>query len=51
MDRPRAVNRTRAVFVVVEVALALVLLMGAGLLVRSFVRVLKQIPASIRPGP
>ena len=37
-------NRTRAVFVVVEVALALVLLMGAGLLVRSFVRVLKQDP-------
>jgi putative ABC transport system permease protein len=37
-------NRTRAVFVVAEVALALVLLMGAGLLVRSFVRVLKQDP-------
>ncbi len=37
-------NRTRGAFVVVEVALALVLLVGAGLLVRSFVRVLKQDP-------
>ncbi|MEO6212616.1 MAG: ABC transporter permease [Vicinamibacterales bacterium] len=33
-------NRTRSVFVVVEVALALVLLVGAGLLVRSFIRLL-----------
>ncbi len=37
-------NRTRSVFVVVEVALALVLLVGAGLLVRSFVRLLDQNP-------
>ncbi len=37
-------NRTRGAFVVAEVALALVLLVGAGLLVRSFVRVLKQNP-------
>jgi putative ABC transport system permease protein len=33
-------NRTRRVFVVIEVALALVLLTGAGLLVRSFVKLL-----------
>ncbi|MEO5895820.1 MAG: ABC transporter permease [Vicinamibacterales bacterium] len=33
-------NRTRSVFVIVEVALALVLLVGAGLLVRSFVHLL-----------
>ena len=37
-------TRTRSVFVVVEVALALVLLVGAGLLVRSFVRLLDQRP-------
>ncbi len=37
-------NRTRSAFVVVEVALALVLLVGAGLLVRSFVRLLDQNP-------
>ena len=33
-------NRTRRAFVVVEVALALVLLTGAGLLIRSFVKLL-----------
>ena len=37
-------NRTRSAFVVVEVALALVLLVGAGLLLRSFVRLLEQSP-------
>jgi putative ABC transport system permease protein len=37
-------NRARSAFVVVEVALALVLLVGAGLLVRSFVRLLDQNP-------
>jgi putative ABC transport system permease protein len=37
-------NRTRSVFVVAEVALALVLLVGAGLLVRSFMRLLEQSP-------
>jgi putative ABC transport system permease protein len=37
-------NRTRAAFVVLEVALALVLLVGAGLLVRSFVRLLDVDP-------
>ena len=37
-------NRTRGVFVVVEVALALVLLVGAGLLVRSFMHLLDVNP-------
>jgi putative ABC transport system permease protein len=37
-------NRARNAFVVVEVALALVLLVGAGLLVRSFLRVLDVDP-------
>jgi putative ABC transport system permease protein len=37
-------NRTRSAFVVVEIALALVLLVGAGLLLRSFVRLLGQHP-------
>ena len=37
-------NRTRSVFVVAEVALALVLLVGAGLLVRSFLRLVEQSP-------
>ena len=38
-------RRTRAIFVIVEVALALVLLVGAGLLVRSFVAL-----AGVNPG-
>ncbi|MCA1559970.1 MAG: ABC transporter permease, partial [Acidobacteria bacterium] len=38
-------NRTRGAFVIVEVALALVLLIGAGLLVRSFMRL-----ATVNPG-
>jgi putative ABC transport system permease protein len=38
-------NRTRAVFVVVEIALALVLLVGAGLLLRSFMHLL-----DVKPG-
>ena len=33
-------KRTRSIFVVVEIALALVLLVGAGLLIRSFARVM-----------
>jgi len=37
-------NRARGVFVVVEVALALVLLVGAGLLVRSFMRLIEVNP-------
>jgi putative ABC transport system permease protein len=37
-------NRTRAGFVVVEIALALVLLVGAGLLLRSFARLLNVDP-------
>ena len=37
-------NRMRGAFVVVEVALALVLLVGAGLLLRSFMRLLDQRP-------
>ncbi len=37
-------NRMRGAFVVVEVALALVLLVGAGLLLRSFMRLLDQHP-------
>ncbi len=37
-------NRLRGAFVVVEVALALVLLVGAGLLLRSFMRLLDQHP-------
>ena len=37
-------NRMRGAFVVAEVALALVLLVGAGLLVRSFMRLLEQNP-------
>ena len=37
-------NRTRSAFVVAEVALALVLLVGAGLLIRSFLHVLNTNP-------
>jgi len=37
-------NRMRSAFVVVEVALALVLLVGAGLLLRSFMRLVDQNP-------
>jgi putative ABC transport system permease protein len=37
-------NRTRSAFVIVEIALALVLLVGAGLLVRSFTRLLDVEP-------
>jgi hypothetical protein len=37
-------KRTRSAFVIVEVALALVLLVGAGLLLRSFVRLLDRNP-------
>ena len=41
-------SRARAAFVIVEVALALVLLVGAGLLVRSFAR-LVNVDAGFRP--
>jgi putative ABC transport system permease protein len=37
-------NRTRGVFVVAEIALALVLLVGAGLLIRSFVQLVNVDP-------
>jgi putative ABC transport system permease protein len=37
-------NRARGTFVVVEVALALILLVGAGLLVRSFIRLIDVSP-------
>ena len=41
-------NRVRNVLVIAEVALALVLLVGAGLLLKSFVRLQNVIPVSIR---